>query len=249
VIRKSAPELEEEPEAIADWERTLESLSSRGAEVYRHLVSGDPAFLRFFEEGTPLRSIVRLRVASRPAARSEGPLKLEALRAIPWVFAWIQARYGLPGWYGLGSALAHAMAEGKQSDLRVMYENWPFFRWLLDAAQISLGKADIAIARCYAQLVPDGAIRDRFYAAIEEEFHRTVDTVDAVIDQGNLLDSWPLLQRSIELRNPYVDPMSFIQVRMIAEVRVPHDDHTISLLRSVIDRCVAGIAAGLQNTG
>jgi phosphoenolpyruvate carboxylase len=130
-----------------------------------------------------------------------------------------------------------------------MYEEWPFFRWLIDAAQISLGKADITIARTYAGLVPDEDVRQRLYASIEDEFQRTVKTVNAVIDQEQLLDSWPLLQRSIELRNPYVDPMSFIQVRMIHEVRAAHDDKQIALLRSLIDRSVAGIAAGLQNTG
>jgi phosphoenolpyruvate carboxylase len=249
VIRKSVPALEEEPEEAARWGRTLETLSTRGARVYRDLVSDDPAFLRFFEEGTPLRSIIRLRVASRPAARADGQLRLETLRAIPWVFAWIQARYGVPGWYGLGSALREAIEAGALAELRAMYEEWPFFRWLIDAAQISLGKADITIARTYAGLVPDEDVRQRLYASIEDEFQRTVKTVNAVIGQEQLLDSWPLLQRSIELRNPYVDPMSFIQVRMIHEVRAAHDDKQIALLRSLIDRSVAGIAAGLQNTG
>jgi phosphoenolpyruvate carboxylase len=165
------------------------------------------------------------------------------------VFSWIQARYGLPGWYGLGAAAEHAIQRGRPAELRAMYEEWPFFRWLIDAAQISLGKADIGIARSYARLMPDEDVRTRLYAVIEEEFRRTVDGVNAVIGQERLLDSWPLLQRSIELRNPYVDPMSFIQVRMIAEVRTAEDEDEAWLLRSTIDRCVAGIAAGLQNTG
>ncbi len=249
VIRKSAPVLDEEPESIPRWDALTETLSHHASQVYRDLVTDDPGFLAFFEEGTPLRSIVRLRVASRPAARSDGPLRLEALRAIPWVFSWIQARYGLPGWYGLGSALRDAIEHGLLAELRAMYEEWPFFRWLIDAAQISLGKADITIARSYAGLVTDEETRQRLYLAIEDEFHRTVDAVDAVVGQEHLLDSWPLLQRSIELRNPYVDPMSFIQVRMIAEVRTAGDDEEIALLRSIIDRSVAGIAAGLQNTG
>jgi phosphoenolpyruvate carboxylase len=130
-----------------------------------------------------------------------------------------------------------------------MYEEWPFFRWLVDAAQISLGKADIGIARAYAGLVPDVEVRDRLYGSIKEEFGRTVDGINAVIGQEELLDSWPLLQRSIELRNPYVDPMSFLQIRMIEEVRTAVGEEKTSLLRSIIDRSVAGIAAGLQNTG
>lgn len=249
VIRKSVPTLDEEPQDLSRWMPTMDALSHDAALVYRDLVSDDPDFLTFFEEGTPLRSIVRLRVASRPAARSEGPLRLESLRAIPWVFSWIQARYGLPGWYGLGSALGVAIKRGRLAELRAMYEEWPFFRWLIDAAQISLGKADIGIARSYAGLVTDEEARHRLYAALEDEFHRTVDVVDAVVGQESLLDSWPLLQRSIELRNPYVDPMSFVQVRMIAEVRTAEDEEEVALLRSIVDRSVAGVAAGLQNTG
>lgn len=249
VIRKSAPVLDEEPEDVPRWSAVMERLSRDAAREYRDLVSDDPDFLTFFEEGTPLRSIIRLRVASRPAARSEGPLRLDALRAIPWVFSWIQARYGLPGWYGLGSALGDAIEQGLLGELRVMYEGWPFFRWLIDAAQISLGKADIAIARSYAGLVTDKEVRQHLHAAIEDEFHRTVDAVDSVVGQEHLLDSWPLLQRSIELRNPYVDPMSFIQVRAIAEVRTAEDEAAVGVLRSIIERSVAGIAAGLQNTG
>jgi phosphoenolpyruvate carboxylase len=141
------------------------------------------------------------------------------------------------------------MEQGLLGELRVMYEGWPFFRWLIDAAQISLGKADITIARTYAGLVTDEEVRQRLYAAIEDEFHRTVDAVDSVVGQEHLLDSWPLLQRSIELRNPYVDPMSFIQVRAIAEVRTAEDEAAVGVLRSIIERSVAGIAAGLQNTG
>lgn len=249
VIRASVPQLADEPGGVSRWMPTMDALSQDAARAYHDLVSDDPGFLRFFEEGTPLRSIIRLRVASRPAARADGPLRLEALRAIPWVFSWIQARYGLPGWYGLGSALRSAIEGGRLMELRAMYEEWAAFRWLIDAAQISLGKADIEIARSYAALVTDDGTRQRYYSSIEAEFHRTLDAVDAVVGQENLLDSWPLLQRSIELRNPYVDPMSFIQVRMIAEVRTTEDGGEAALLRSIIDRSVAGIAAGLQNTG
>jgi len=192
---------------------------------------------------------MRLRIASRPAKRRTGDLKLEDLRAIPWVFAWTQSRYGLPGWYGLGAALSAAVDSGELDQLREMYRDWPFFRWLIDAAQISLGKADLDIAQVYANLVPDTEIRERLGSILSDEFRRTCNGVNAVIGQQRLLDSWQVLQRSIELRNPYVDPMSYTQARAIQEVRTEQDERRADLLRSVIDRSVAGIAAGLQNTG
>ena len=233
----------------ARWEDVASYLARSASSTYHKLVQEDPDFLYFFEEGTPLRSIMRLRIASRPAKRRTGQLKLEDLRAIPWVFAWTQSRYGLPGWYGLGSALRGAIDAGQGDQLREMYRDWPFFRWLLDAAQISLGKADLGIAQIYAQLVPSTEIRQRLEAVLSEEFRRTCEAVNSVIGQRRLLDSWSVLQRSIELRNPYVDPMSYMQARAIREVRHEADEKRAELLRSVIDRSVAGIAAGLQNTG
>lgn len=249
VIRASSPQLSPASSHLKGWERQMESLSERASWAYRALVNDDPAFLTFFEEGTPLRSIMRLRIASRPARRRSGRLRLEDLRAIPWVFSWTQSRYGLPGWYGLGSSLSAVIDEGGLDELRQMYKDWPFFRWLVDAAQISLGKADLEISRRYASLVQDEEIRQRYGRLLDEEFQRTVAGVNAVVGQDRLLDSWPVLQRSIELRNPYVDPMSYIQIRAIREVRQESDEGRIELLRSIIDRSVTGIAAGVQNTG
>lgn len=232
-----------------EWETTASRLSLAASKTYQDLVNGDVDFVYFFEEGTPLRSIMRLRIASRPAKRRTGALTLDDLRAIPWVFAWTQSRYGLPGWYGLGTSLMGAIESGQGPQLREMYRDWPFFRWLIDAAQISLGKADLGIAQIYADLVPDGVIRTRLDKCLKDEFRRTCEGVNAVIGQPRLLDSWPVLQRSIELRNPYVDPMSYVQARAIKEVRHEQNQQRAELLRSVIDRSVAGIAAGLQNTG
>lgn len=249
VIRASSPRTNPTVAEPAVREHLLEKLSKRASQTYRELVNDDPAFLRFFEEGTPLRSIMRLRIASRPAQREAGRLRLEALRAIPWVFAWTQSRYGVPGWYGLGSALATAIEAGNLGDLQRMYEEWLPFRWLVDAAQISLGKADLSVAQRYSTLVADQNTRDPYERLLREEFKRTVETVNLVVGQKRLLDSWPVLQRSIELRNPYVDPMSYIQIRAIREVRGERDEQRADLLRSVIDGSLTGIAAGLQNTG
>jgi phosphoenolpyruvate carboxylase len=247
VILSSSP-LAARPQDAAEWEAVAATLSATASGEYRRLVSGE-GFLPFFEEGTPLRSIMRLRIASRPAKRRTGSLKLEDLRAIPWVFSWTQARYGVPGWYGLGSALQVAIDDGQLPVLRRMYADWPYFRWLVDAAQISLGKADLGIASEYARLVPDQRTRETYSRLLEEELRRTTTTMNLVLGQERLLDSWSVLQRSIELRNPYVDPMSHLQVRAIREVRTEVNDDRAALLRSIIDRSVTGIAAGLQNTG
>jgi phosphoenolpyruvate carboxylase len=244
----SSSRLHCDPPEIHSYERMAAQLSSRAAESYHELLFG-PEFVHFFEEGTPLRSIMRLRIASRPAARRSGALVLADLRAIPWVFAWTQSRYGLPGWYALGSACEQAIAKGHLATLREMYQKWPFFRWLIDAAQVSLGKADPSVASQYRELVPEEEVRDRYGRLLELEFDRTCTIVNQILGQERLLDSWPVLQRSIELRNPYVDPMSYIQVRAIREVRAETDDERAALLRSIIDRSVTGIAAGLQNTG
>jgi len=248
VIRASADTSSQSLD-VSGWETMLEELSEAGLRAYRNLVSDDAEFVHFFEHGTPLRSIMRLRIASRPASRQAGPLRLADLRAIPWVFAWTQSRCGLPGWYGLGAALNESLQKDRLGELRAMYRDWPFFKWLIDAAQISLGKADLSIARRYVDLVPDAGPRERYRRLIETEFMRTVEAVNLVADQKQLLESWPVLQRSIELRNPYVDPMSFLQVRAIRELRAEPDETQAEMLRSLVDRSVTGIAAGLQNTG
>jgi phosphoenolpyruvate carboxylase len=249
VIRASSPLLTPVSPELERWETTMQSMSEAASQAYRSLVNDDPGFLHFFEEGTPLRSIVRLRIASRPARRRTGALRLSDLRAIPWVFAWTQSRWGLPGWFGLGPALAGAADAENLDAMRRMYRQWPFFQWLIDAAQISLGKADIDIAERYADLVVDEEVRERYGRRLSEAMRQTVDEVDRVVGQTRLLDSWPLLQRSIELRNPYVDPMSYLQIRSIQEVRREEDESRAGMLRSIIDLSVAGIAAGLQNTG
>jgi phosphoenolpyruvate carboxylase len=258
VIRASSPRVSTRPASTKRWEEHAAGMSREAAVAYHRLVSPDPAFLEFFREGTPLRSIMRLRIASRPAKRHAGagsPTEglggedLGDLRAIPWVFAWTQSRFGVPGWYGLGTALKSAITAGHGAELQQMYTQWPFFRWLIEAAQISMGKADLRIASSYAHLVPNKALRDRYLAMIEEEYSVTIDSVNRITGQARLLDSWPLLQRSIELRNPYVDPISFLQIRAIREVRQETEEVRVELLRSIIDRSVTGIAAGLQNTG
>jgi phosphoenolpyruvate carboxylase len=225
----------------------MEELAERSRVAYRALVYEDPDFPTYFAQATPIAEIARLNVASRPPARGRLD-RVEDLRAIPWVFSWTQTRTNLPGWYGLGSALdGFARADpGAMAELRAMYAGWPFFRSVVDNAQISLGTADLEVARLYAELVEDTAVRERIYGRIREEFDLTVRRVLEVTGQRELLENSPVLQRSVRLRNPYVDPMNYLQVRLLRERRArPEDPEVAELLHHTVN----GVAAGLQTTG
>jgi phosphoenolpyruvate carboxylase len=161
---------------------------------------------------------------------------MESLRAIPWVFAWTQNRCLLPAWYGCGSAFAEADVD----ELRTLYRDWPFFRTLVQNLEMTLAKASIEIAEEYLALVDDTQLWPR----IAEEHERTVACVLAIVEAERLLDRHPVVQRSVELRNPYVDPMNAIQVELLARYRAGDEGVEATLLRSI-----AGIAAGLRNTG
>jgi len=178
-------------------------------------------------------------------------MRVEDLRAIPWVFAWMQNRHLLPAWYGVGSAFAHyARRPGGPELLRAMYQGWRFFGSLVDNLQMVLVKADMRIARHYAGLVRDERERERLFAGIEAEFHRTRETVLQITDQRSILERQPRLLASLRLRDPYLDPMSYLQVRLLRELRAlaPGDPRRRAHLEAVL-RTINGIAAGLQNTG
>lgn len=248
VIRAAlAPSQPADPRQQERREAIMDDLAERSRRAYRSLVYEDPDFLTYFAEATPIAEITRLNVASRPAARGQ-PDRVERLRAIPWVFSWTQTRANLPGWYGLGSALDGfaRTSPSAMAELRAMYAEWPFFRSVVDNAQISLGTADLDVARLYAELVADEGARERVYRRIREEFDLTVRRVLEVTGQRELLDNSPVLQRSVRLRNPYVDPMNYLQVRLLRERRARPEDPEVAEL---VHHTVNGVAAGLQTTG
>jgi phosphoenolpyruvate carboxylase len=233
-----------------EWERLIDRLAEKARKHYRKLVYETPEFLTYFEQATPIAEIGQLKIASRPARRSEGKsVGIDQLRAIPWVFSWMQSRHTLPGWYGLGSAVSEHLAENPQDAdmLSKMYTDWPFWRTLIDNAQMILAKADLTIARVYADLVDDREIGDRIYGEISAEFQRTVDAVLKMTGQPELLSNMPVLQRSIQQRNPYVDPLSFIQLVLLERLRSGAQPRQ-ELLTGVLES-INGIASGLKNTG
>jgi phosphoenolpyruvate carboxylase len=228
----------------------MDTLSEAGLRAYRALVYEQPDFVSYFRQSTPIDQVADLRIGSRPAKR-KGTERIEDLRAIPWVFSWTQSRHGLPGWYGLGGALADVLRDPAAAGvLKAMHREWPFFRSLIDNAQLGLGRSDRAVARLYAGLVDPGDLRERIFGAVLAEWDRAERGILAVTGTNEILEDAPILRRSIRLRNPYVDPMSFVQVMTLRRLRALGDeDPQRDAVRDLVALCVNGIAAGLQNTG
>jgi phosphoenolpyruvate carboxylase len=237
------------PERVLAWEAMMDELSPVAEQAYRSIVHGAPALLRYFRTTTPVDEIGFLNLGSRPAWRRAGG-QLEDLRAIPWVFAWTQCRVVLPAWYGLGSALgAWAREEPTRWEaLAVAYRDWTFFRTLVDNAQLSLRKADMLIAEVYAALAAEED-RAQVFPRLKAEFERTEAAIRRLTGQKELLDQEPWLQRSIRVRNPYIDPMNYVQVALLKRLRAAPSGPEAEALREAVLLSVNGIAAGLRNTG
>jgi phosphoenolpyruvate carboxylase len=170
------------------------------------------------------------------------------IRAIPWVFSWMQSRFNLPGWFGLGAALADVK---DQALLREMYKGWALFNTMLNNAEMSLLKADMGIASLYVDLVPNKELGSEMFGVIRAEYERTRDVVLSISGHANLLDEEPVTQNGVQLRNPYVDPLNYIQVEMLRRIRALSDQEgdEAQSIREVIGITINGIAAGLRNTG
>jgi phosphoenolpyruvate carboxylase len=230
----------------------LGEIAERSARAYRALVWDDPAFEAFYVAATPIAELSELALGSRPAARNRGSISLASLRAIPWVFSWSQSRLFLPAWYGLGSAVEGfeaANGTGATESLRQLYRRSPFMAGVIDTMEMALAKVDIAVATRYAGLA-SGPDADRIWSTIRDEFTRTVDALLRICGRARLLDAAPALQRSIQLRNPYVDSLSEMQVMLLARLRaLPPGDPGRERLQRLVQLTVSGVAAGLQNTG
>jgi phosphoenolpyruvate carboxylase len=248
VLEASADDHPVEPDPR--WVEVMEELSAAASTTYRALVYEDEGFLGFFSEASPINELSLLNMGSRPARRVQKP-EVESLRAIPWVFAWTQNRFLLPSWYGAGSALgAYASEKNGLSVLREMYEQWPFFRTLMDFMQMTLAKSDLRIAETYTSLVTDPQTRDRLWKGISEEHTACMQTVSSITGNENLLDDSPVLQRSIRLRNPYVDPLSYIQVSLLRRLRaLPEDSPERERALNTLLLTISGISSGMLNTG
>jgi phosphoenolpyruvate carboxylase len=228
----------------AEFSSAMHALAAHSFEAYRRLVFESTGFFDYFCAATPLDVIERMHIAARPATR-EGGTAVEALRAIPWVFAWTQSRHMLPGWYGFGSGLKPALEQFGDEVFASMLRDWPFFSHLLDDVEAMLARTDLEIAAYYDALATDQ--QRAFAGSIRTEYLLTVSLVLRLRGGTQLLDSDPTLQRSIMLRNPYVDPMHLMQVDLLKRWRATarRDDELFGALRATI----SGIAQGLQATG
>ncbi len=224
----------------------IDALSARSYICYRELVDS-PGFLEYFASATPIDEIEDLPIGSRPARR-RGQRTLGDLRAIPWVFAWTQNRCLIPAWYGLGTALSE-LPDGVWPALQKMYKEWPFFEATIDNAALALAKADMFIAQCYARLTEEPEIQKRFWELIAHERDLTRSAVLRITGGDELLSQTPWFQGSIEVRNPYIDPLNLIQIELLKRRRRLTPEEDGERLRHLLRLTVQGVAAGMRTTG
>jgi phosphoenolpyruvate carboxylase len=229
-----------------EWEAAFAELSDVAFAFYREHILDDPEVLQYFEEATPVAELEHAKIGSRPSRRG-GRRSLADLRAIPWVFGWTQSRQLVPAWFAVGHAFElYAQKPGGAAILATMAREFPLFIDLIRNVETALAKSDFGIAQLYASLVTDTGIRDRVFTKLEAEFHRTRRSILAITGQSELLENNQVLARSIRLRNPYVDPISLIQVDLLRRKRAGDDSDAIN---RALSATINGIAAGLRNTG
>ncbi len=241
------------PTHLAQWKEIMETISADAFQAYRRFVRDTPGFYDYFVSATPVEELQHMRIGSRPSKRKQGSKSLDDLRAIPWVFGWMQSRHILPGWLAVGTALEDFIHQKPRTHLQVlreMYEGWPFFRTTISNIEMALAKTDFQIARQYAETLVAPELSQRIFSLLEEEYERSCQAVIKVTGERRLLEKQPVLQRSIAVRNPYVDPMSYLQVELLARLREHKGkaDEREQLLYAIL-LTINGIAAGMRNTG
>ena len=235
------------------YHAAMDELSEIAEHAYRSNVVDNPELHAYFQRVTPIGMLGNLAIGSRPTFRPGSDASLTSLRAIPWVFAWMQTRHVITGWMGVGTALDEFITRhgsAGEALLKDMRDRWPFFATLLSNVEMVLAKADFGVAEHYARTLGDGDQDLRTFGRLRDEYVRTVDMVNRLSAQDRLLDESPVLQRSIALRNPYVDALSFLQVDLLGRIRdLPESDPEYADTLEAILRSVNGVAAGLRNTG
>ena len=248
---------------IEPWNEIMERLSVRSREHYRALIYEQPDLVEFFHQVTPIQEISQLQISSRPARR-KGKRNLDGLRAIPWVFSWTQTRFLLPSWYGVGTALSEMLTENPEEHLtllRSFYAKWPFFKMVISKVEMTLSKVDLQIAQHYVSQLSSDEKREDFqkmFDQIAAEFYLTRAVVLKITNHEKLLDGDPSLQRSVQLRNGTIVPLSFLQVALLKRLREYGNDAVTGRVRSRYSKgellrgallTINGVAAGMRNTG
>lgn len=256
VMKASRHLVAEVPADPPDAAAVMAELAKRGEAAYRDLTDHTSGFIDYFYEATPVTEIGGLNIGSRPSHRAKGDRSKYSVRAIPWMFGWGLARHTLPGWYGIGTALAELRGDDPERllALQKLYQDWPFFRALLDNSQMSLSKVDVGIAREYARLCEEPAIETGIYQRFRDEYERTCWEIMAVAQIPVLLAENPVLAKSLERRNPYLDPLNHIQVMLLRRYRQALRDQGADSTEAAIWlrpllRTINALAAGMRNTG
>ena len=232
-----------------NFEEIMSEMSIVGEKKYRDLTDDKEGIMDYFYEATPVQELAELNIGSRPSHRKKTQRSKYSIRAIPWVFGWSLSRHTLPAWYGLGSALNQMVASDQSSmdKLKTMYSEWPFFRVLLDNIQMALAKSDLGIARDYSLLVKDRNAANQIIDDIEKEFESTVQTLLRIVGSDQLLSDNTKLSLSLSRRQPYLDPLNYIQVMLLKAHREIPDEDTVNL--DPLLRTIHAIATGMKNTG
>ena len=244
LVRPGQQDVSEEQEK---WEAALEEMSQSAFAFYREKIVGNPEVITYFNEATPVKELELARIGSRPSWRP-APADCGKLRAIPWVFGWMQSRHVLPAWFGVGHALESFAGKSAHNEslLSHMVKGFHLFEDMIRNVEIGIAKADFDIARLYSSMVSDKGIRERTFSLLKEEFDRTTRMILRVTGQTRLLETHHVLDRSVRLRNPYVDPMSLIQLDLLRRKRAGEDT---TELNYALGTTINGISAGLRNTG
>ena len=229
-----------------EWREMMQTLADVSVKEYRRIVHHDPRFVDYFRCVTPEQELSRLSLGSRPAKRRASG-GVESLRAIPWVFAWTQMRLMLPAWLGTGKALAEQIDQGQQDLLQVMLRDWNFFSMLLDMQEMVMAKADAKVAAYYEQRLLDNVNAQSLGQELQAGFQQAHQAIES-ISGHSLLANNPMLQFSIAVRNPYIDPLHITQVELMRRLRLQDQDNQEQLEQALMVS-IAGIAAGLRNTG
>ena len=235
------------PDTQSQWAAAMDTMSAESFAYYRQHIADNPDTLIYFEQATPVNEMEHAQIGSRPARRSSSR-SLDDLRAIPWVFGWMQSRHAVPAWFGVGHALESFLSQGAQNEqlLKSMLRDFPLFSNMIRNVELAMAKADLTIARLYANLVTDTGIRERTFSMLKAEFERTRRVILSISGQRELIEGNTVLARSIRLRNPYVDPMSLVQVDLLRRKRSGTSEESLNY---ALAATINGIAAGLHNTG
>jgi len=238
------------PKSSSKWHSIMEKLNTSSMNAYQTFIS-KPTFIKNYQQFTPIDLISNLQIGSRPAKR-KNTQSIKDLRAIPWVFSWMQTRLLLPGWFGVGTALNDYLKSSKNGlkDLQDMYSSWIFFSAFIKNCENALGKSNLEVAKAYQTLFANTKEGEKFVNEIVAEFELTKNVVLQITGESNLLDHQSKLQKSVQLRNPYIDPMNFIQIMLLKKFRtLPENSEERDKVLLILRETVNGIAAGMKNTG